>query len=89
MRLGGRGKRSKFLFRIYGRSGNLEFDCGVSSVHFNQHQKCANVSFSLSLSLFFFSICIFRFLWQVISTSSGVFPGTGIDLQFVLIFKFK
>ena len=59
---------------------------GVSSAHFNQHKKCANARFSL---FFFFSICIFRFLWQVISTSSGVFPGTGIDLQFVLILNFN
>lgn len=43
----------------------------------------------LDFLCFFFSICIFLFLWQVISTSSGVFPGTGIDLQFVLIFKFQ
>ena len=43
----------------------------------------------LDFLCFFFSICIFRFIWQIISTSSGVFPGTGIDLQFVLIFKFQ
>ena len=48
-----------------------------------------NVRMLVFLCFFFFAICIFRFLWQVISTSSGVFPGTGIDLQFVLIFKFK
>ena len=75
----------KLCFELSGGPETLGWTVGVSSVHFNQHKKCANARFSL----FFFAICIFRFLWQVISTSSGVFPGTGIDLQFVLIFKFQ
>ena len=48
----------KFCFELSGGTETLGWTVGFSSVHFNQHKKCANVSFSL---FFFFQFAFFVF----------------------------